>query len=186
VTRRSWWRRNLWGLLLLPVLIIALLGLNLRDGYEYYQRSQALEPQSAASTDGWVDFSGARLRLADFAPADLDSGGKPIVVPSGIKVWRAVIEFRATDPTALRGCQILLEDDQERLYGVRPAELNKARIPFPGCTPDTSGAAGTAAGASDTYLTEAFFVAPNGARPVALRVTIATKLPRYVRLTVTG
>jgi hypothetical protein len=167
----SWVRRNQWGLLaLVPALVLALWS-SAVDGYRLYWQSAPRTPVSGAP-GGWVDYGGARLRLAELVPATdlVDFDGHPVTLPAGTKPWRARI---AVDP-ALAGCRLLLEDATGRTFGAGPAELERAQVPFASCAPDkASGGA---------FETVAYFVLPAGARPVAVRVAVANALPRYARL----
>jgi hypothetical protein len=123
------------------------------------------------------------MRLVELAPATglADFGGHPVALPAGARAWRARIAFDTPQPDALAGCRLTLEDAAGRTFEAGPAELQRARIPFASCVADR--AAGTApAPGNQAFETVAHFVLPESAPPAAVRVTVATKLPRYARL----
>jgi hypothetical protein len=173
----TWLRRNRWGLLaLVPALVLALWPSGC-DGYARYRASRPREPVTA-SRGGWVTFAGARMRLVELVPAgDLaDFGGRPVPLPEGTRAWRARIAFEAPRTAPVAGCRLTLEDTAGRTFEAGPAELQGARIPFAGCAPEPAD------GASPAFETVAHFLLPTAARPAAVRVTVATQLPRYARL----
>ncbi|MEO3924475.1 hypothetical protein ABGB07_11535 [Micromonosporaceae bacterium B7E4] len=173
----GWWRRNRWGLLaLLPALVLAL-GPGVKDGYERYSRAEYLEPVGVGA-DGWVEFSGARIRLVELveAPSVPARGSRPVTLPEGVRVWRATLVFELSTPEALIGCLPYLEDGDGRLFSANPPELNGARLPVTRCVADDP--------AQRSLQAEAYFLLPRPATPVALRIVKATQRPRYARLPV--
>lgn len=180
--QRGWFRRNLWGLLTIVPVTAAMLVVYL-DKSNAYERFWKFEPRvPVAAVDGWADYSGAKIRLVEFAPAkDLrESATKAFVPPEGLKVWRAVIEYNVPDQQSLIGCQLQLEDDKGRLYGTDAAELSNARgVSYVGCTDKDDDKL-------NRYQTFVFFITPSDSRPVAVRITRATNLPRYAWLSVGG
>ncbi|MDW5323936.1 hypothetical protein [Plantactinospora sp. KLBMP9567] len=173
----GWWRRNRWGLLaLLPALVLAL-GPGVKDGYERYSRAEYLEPIGVGA-DGWVEFSGARIRLVELveAPSVPARGSRPVTLPEGVRVWRATLVFELSTPEALIGCLPYLEDGDGRLFSANPPELSGARLPVTRCVADDP--------AQRSLQAEAYFLLPRPATPVALRIVKATQRPRYARLPV--
>jgi len=171
----GWWRRNRWGLIVLvPVLALAI-GLQLDDAYHLYWNGQPRQPV-AAGPDGWADFAGGRIRLVELGPA------ADVEAPTRTQVWRARLEFAVPAQDTLGACDISVEDEAGRVFEARPDELIGADVPFPSCTPELDTPARNATGPV-TFSTVAHFVLPAGARPVAVRVTQLTALPRYARLT---
>ena len=178
----SWWRRNRWGLLaLLPALVLALWS-SVADGYPLYWNAKPREPVTSPA-GGWLAFAGARMRLVELAPATglADFGGHPVALPAGARAWRARIAFDTAAPDAIAGCRLTLEDAAARTFEAGPAELQGARIPFASCRPDRAADAPPVSG-RQAFETVAHFVLPTSALPAAVRVTVATKLPRYARL----
>jgi hypothetical protein len=175
--RHGWWRRNRWGLIALIPVLAATIGLNVGDVYDTYWKGKPREPVKPGA-DGWVSFGGARMRLADLAPAaDLQTfGGKAFTPPGGSAVWKATLAFDTAKPDSIGGCDIELEDSSGRTFGANPSELTSTEAGFASCLPDF-GAAKTA-----KYQTVAYFVTPSSARPSAIRITLRTQLPRYARL----
>lgn len=173
-----WWRRNLWGLLVLLPVLAATIGLRVESLHEDYWKPKPREP-IAAAPDGWTGYGGARFRMTELAEARDVKGrdGKVMTLPGGAKIWRATIEVQTTDPKAIGGCSFTLEDAERHTYGDNPTELSRADVPLGSCLfedPKTP---------PSTYETIVHFVMPGSARPAAVRVTLATKLPRYARLT---
>ncbi len=176
----GWLRRNIWGLVLL---LPALVGLGAVSWQELYYNYWMEEPRvsATAGSDGWYTLESNRIRLVSFAQAELETySGRPFEPEGPVVIWRATIEFDAPKDSMIGGCQMDLEDDQGRHYAQGP-------------TADVSGAAdAVSAGClSDVdlddeaarFVNDSFFALPEGARPVAIRIWLATSLPGYVRLT---
>ncbi|WP_422770783.1 hypothetical protein ACN28C_29605 [Plantactinospora sp. WMMC1484] len=174
---RGWWRRNRWGLLtLLPALVLAIAP-GARDGYERYSQAEYRDPVRAG-TDGWVTFSGARIRLVELVRENPEppAGSRPLALSEGVVAWRATLTFELSTPDALIGCQPHLEDRDGRLFGPNAAELRGARLPIAGCDAEDP--------AQRSFRSVVYFALPRSATPVALRILRATERPRYARLTV--
>lgn len=181
---RGWWRRNWWGLAgVLPILAAAVL-LSPSESYDRWRdsRPRAVTPDA----QGWVDYGGARFRLAEFGPLELqDSLGGPFPLPAGVRAWQAtVLVERQPEPDTLSGCEIELEDAAGRRFGTDPSELSSAygpdgsSLPLTGCF---SFDEGTELGPFEVVAT---FLLPAAARPVALRLTHFLREPAYARLAV--
>jgi len=178
---RGWWRRNWIGLMALVPLIALVVAVRWESTYWYAWQSQPRLAVNVAQQQ-WVKFSGAELRLAEFGAATnlVGSGNKPIVLPGGVTVWKAVLEFRAPDQEAVLGCEVSLEDSQKRLYGTGATELSNVRGQFiVTCTKPSEQP-------SSEYTTTALFLTPAGVNPVAVQVRWKLQFPRYVRLSVGG
>ncbi len=175
--RPGWWRRNLWGLLALVPAMAAALYLPAHDWYTQYTASTPAVPIQSAP-GGWVGYAGARIRLVSLAPAnDLKTyDGTRFDLP-GVRAWRAELAFDTPRPDGIAGCELTVEAADGRWYGEDPAELYGVDVPTAGCTPDSS-----TAGAARPYQRAVYFVLPRTARAVAVRMVLATKLPRYARL----
>jgi hypothetical protein len=175
-----WWRRNWWGLVaLVPALALAFYApvKDLNDRYGAGKPRQAVY----STPGGWVEYAGARMRLVDLARADdvKDYGGKVVTLAGGARIWRATLEFAVPDPDTIGGCELLLESSGGSTFSNGPNELGHADVVDQGCLPDIL--AKPAPGAA--YRADSYFVLPATARPVAIQVTLATKLPQYARLT---
>lgn len=178
----GWWRRNVWGLLLILPAVAVVVAVRWGDIYDSVLRNEPLLPMHGTQQE-WLSFNGAQMRLAEFGPATglVGSGNRPFALPDGITAWKGVIEFQAPDQEAVQGCDFVLEDAQGRLYGDRPDELSGARgLPFPACT-----APSEQKGSTD-YSTTVVFVMASDAQPAALRIVWRSQYPRYARLRVTG
>lgn len=179
--QRGWLRRNLWGLLTIVPVTAAMLVVYL-DKSNAYERFWKFEPRvPVVAVDGWADYAGAKIRLVEFGPAkDLrESASKAFMPPEGLLVWRAVIEYDVADQKSVGGCKLELEDDKGRFYSTDAAELSSARgVLYAGCTAEDRNL--------NRYQTFIFFITPSDSRPVAVRITLATKLPRYAWLSVEG
>jgi hypothetical protein len=184
-TTKGWWRRNLWGLIaLLPVIALAL-GPSVKEGLDLYNRVDAHEAVLPGS-DGWVSYSGVRMRLVGFAPAtDLQTyDGEPWQPPANTKVWRATVAIDAgakwaTDKYAVAGCNLKLEDTEGRQFTANPAEMsgsNPSRR-VASCSPEDDDT-------PTPWEVEAYFLLPESAQPAALRIIRGTDLPRYARFPV--
>ena len=175
----QWWRRNRWGIVaLVPALALAFYA-PVHDFHERYWFGKPHQPLGAAP-GGWVDYADARMRLVDLRDVTgqvTDYDDKPFKLPAGVRVWSATLEFVAADSDKILGCQLSIESAAGSTFDANPNELFGADLRYAGCTP---GGIGTP---PPQYQTVAYFVLPSTARPVAVRVALATKLPRYARLT---
>jgi hypothetical protein len=175
-TAPGWWRRNWWGLLAVVPLFALAVAPAAKEGYDLYNRVKAHEAVNPGS-DGWVSYSDARIRLTELAPTTevKTYGGEPFQPPEGTRIWRATITFEVSDNEAVSGCSLELEDTEGRMFSDDPDELEGARVPFPGCTPDEDNA-------PSPYQIQTFFVLPTSATPAAVHITRPTLIPKYARL----
>lgn len=175
-----WWRRNWWGLVaLVPALVLAFYA-PVKDLGDRYGAGQPRQPIDS-TPGGWVEYGGARMRLVDLGRDDdvKDFGGKPVTLVGGARVWRATLEFAVQDPDTIGGCELWLESSGGSTFSNAPNELGHADVIDQGCLPDILAKPEPGA----PYRADSYFVLPATARPVAVRVTLFTKLPRYARLT---
>jgi hypothetical protein len=181
-----WWRRNWWGLLALAPVLVAIVLLSPDEPYQTWWKAEPREPVHTRA-DGWVSYAGARLRLAQLAPAQLlDAAGEPFPVPEGLRAWQATVTIEpGADPEALAGCELRLEDGDGRLFGSGPSELDEAELAdgdlffADSCYPPEDDEAG-----GGGFETVAVFLLPAAADPAALRVSVLAQLPVYARLEV--
>lgn len=191
----GWWRRNAWGLVLLvPAMGVVAVAPYLQT-YDSFLRLQEREPV-VPGAQHWVDFHGARMRLVELSQESTlpTYDDKTTAAPSGLRVVRAVLEFDGVpDDIGLGGCRLFLESTTGERYGEKPTELtsvDSVSLPDGGCTPETEYSAPSASpapsplpsGARGTWRTVCYFAMPLTAYPSAVRVTIATELPRYALL----
>lgn len=176
----GWWRRNRWGLIGVVPAIAALLALSAQNVYHEWWNGQPREPVPA-DTAGWYPLLNARMRLVALEPAtDLRTyAGERFVPPPDVSIWRARIEFDAGKDSLIGGCDIWAEDETGRTFQDDPeAELAGAADAISaGCVPAVDKNE-----AGSRYVNATYFALPTGARAVAVRIIIVTRLPRYVRL----
>jgi hypothetical protein len=162
----------------MPALAVAAVGYNIVDGYDKWHNQRPTEAVSGPPGE-WVEYAAGRLRLRSLAEVDglTDVAGRPIDLPSTVRVWQAVIEIDAPDDAPLEVCEIRLQDAAGDTYAADPAELAAADVEsFYGClrpfdAPPTGPFTVTA-----TFLTPVVEVS-------GIRVTVTTELPRYAWLT---
>lgn len=162
-------------------MLAAVIAVQWDDLYWYVWRSQPHLPVNVAEQQ-WVGFSGAEYRLAEFGEAKNVVGlnNKPLALPAGVVVWKAVLEFKSPDKDAVGSCRISLEDSQNRLYSTSPSELSNVRgQAFITCVKPSDET-------SDNYSVTALFITPADVKPVAIQIRWVDKLPRYLRLTIGG
>jgi hypothetical protein len=162
----------------MPPLVVAAVGYNIVDGYDKWHNQRPGEAVSAPAGE-WVEYADGRLRLQSLEEVDglTDHAGRPVELPSAVRVWQAVIDIDAPAEAPLEVCEIRLQDTAGDTYSPNPAELADADIEsFYGClrpfdAPETGPYTVTA-----TFLTPVVEVS-------GIRVTVGTELPRYVWLT---
>jgi hypothetical protein len=149
---------------------------SVKEGLDRYNRADAHEAV-LPSADGWVSYSGARMRLAALEPAaDLVTyGGETFEPPASTELWKATLVFEAADKKSVAACDLELEDAEGRIFGASPDELAGTRSGFPSCTPDDDDV-------PSPWEVEIYFVTPESARPAAVRVITLGERPRYARL----
>ena len=176
----SWWHRNRWGLIALVPAILAWLAVNYDDAYGRYWE---FKPRVPVSSSGWVDYAQAGMRLVELTEVTdqlKDYSGDPFVLLGGVRAWRAVVELRYGPGVKIGGCSFGLEDDRGRVYGESPRELSEAKITrYADCEADEIKVKDPSAG----FRVEVYFVTAPDARAVAVRIELATAMPRYARLT---
>lgn len=169
VTRpNTWWRRNRWALLALPLA----LGLVLVTGagrivmfwlpYELTDRVAGGFGESISFTDDYRDAEGMHERIVDIAvtsvsadPVPTDGQGEPVAdhAPAGTRLWEVELRIEADPDMVLDGCVIGLVDAQGRvterdttlfpwstsLDGCQPVDsVNPSMVLFEGMTTEPS------------------------------------------------
>ncbi len=178
---RGWWRRNRWGVLLL----VPVMGLGvaepIHDQWHVFWDTAPRTPVSGAA-GGWVTFAGADFRLDSLAPVTTFTNdfGKPVALPTGMSVWRASIAVKPGQHAELDRCDIRMVDTAGTTFDDNPSELADAGI-FPAYT--SCNPPGDAATPPASWTDVAYFVAPIGVHPTAVRVLIDPELPTYALLT---
>ena len=126
---RGWWRRNVWGLVLLLPLLAGLVGLN---GHVIYVRNYAERPSEAvrSTPTGKATLDDYAVRVIELAPVaneqelkrlrPFDSPG----LPANVKVWRLILSVDAPPDSFVGQCAIRLNDDTTgRSFAMGPSEL---------------------------------------------------------------
>jgi len=175
---RGWWRRNLWALLALPVLLLGLPGMNYGLLYE---RNVTLMPREPIpGTIGHpVQYADARLRLVSVEQVEPtpEVVGRTHTLPAGLVIWRSVMAVEAPPESNIILAEIELEDAAGRRYSNSPSELHGFdTFRLTGLSPDSVDNP-----RPNPYTSTSYFVLPEGTQPVALRIIYEPELPRYVR-----
>lgn len=180
MTPKGWWRRNLVSLVSIVPLLALAVGLGYIDSFYRFWNKGALVAVGT-NAEGFSTLEGVQMRLVELTTTvPKDSSGKAVVLPSGVTAWKAVIEYKLTEPDAAAVCKLELEDDKGRLYGNGPAELSRAKgvSAIANCGPEDKG--------STHYRVAAYFVLPGDAKPAAVRVSWVMRYPYYARLPFRG
>ena len=182
--RRSWWRRNRWGLVAFVVLAPLTVGVTFANewgGYYAQRPSQPVEVDAGSTSD----FGGSSWTLTDSERIAGDSdAGREAGLPEGTDLVVATI---AVEPKQLdeegrsAGCSVLLDERASGGEVLRTwGDAQFASIDYdvdPGhesfCDPDLT----------DPYTFESTFIVPSGAGvDLSVQVEVVSELPRYLRM----
>jgi hypothetical protein len=188
----GWWRRNGWGLLLLVPAMAAVTVAPYLNTYDNFLARQERTPVLPGA-EHWVSFSSSRMRLVELSEETTlpTYDDKTTPAPPGLRVVRAVLEFDGSPlNSGLLGCRLFVESTTGERYSEKPTELTNVdlvSLPDGGCTPESEYTPSpkpdpTPSGARRTWRTVCYFAMPLTAYPSAVRVSIATELPRYALL----
>lgn len=174
--RRGWWRRNVWGLILVVPVTAGLFAFN---ADLLYNANFAAEPRQPVPVDedGTAVLDDIRMTLDSFESVDSDDSAlvdRDIALPASVRAWRAAVTISASENYSL--CEANLVDVAGRRYPSSPPMLPLGAY---GCGPDETDA-------PSPYTTTFYFLLPASARPQALQISWTLLLPRYVRLPVEG
>lgn len=199
-----WWRRNRWGLLALPVVVVALI---LASGYRvdrFWDPYQPTEPVPGIAgtpltfTDAVEDRSGELpIEVTITAgptrqvEAYRDEEGQTHFFPvqTGTVVWQTDLTITADPDTVLTSCTARLVDAQERTTTYN-LSFPGPDLPLSPCVPDaTPGPAAdlgfSSEGASgprpETYTVPVIFRTSTDFVPT--RLDLAWSTPRYAAIT---
>jgi hypothetical protein len=175
---RGWWRRNLWGLILVVPLAAGMFTLNASAIYDLNFTSL---PKRAVPVDGTgkavLDDYALRVvevvRVDDAVELKEVLGSTKAPLPTTVKVWRAILSFAGPDEIS-GSCQVELIDGQGRAYTAGPSELALGGTP---CYPDDDLQ-------PSPYVSTVYFLLPTETRPTAVRVMWPPRLPRYILIPV--
>lgn len=178
---RGWWRRNVWGLILVLPLLAGLFAFN---ADAFYDRNYSARPKEPVPVDGTglAKLDDYAVRVMEVASVEnevdvknlLGFSGQPL--PSSVKIWRVLLSIEAPEESFVTLCKMSLEDANGRLYEFGPSELHGGPT-IDGCYPDNEDQ-------PSPYTSTSIYLLPAEARPTAVRITWADRLPRYVRVPV--
>ena len=185
---RGWWRRNLWGLVVMLPLVAALFATN---ADVFIERNLTLQPREPleAPVGQVVEYADADVRLVSFTNVDptVRVVGRDHTLPAGLVIWQSVFDVDPHDAESLvQSSRLWVEDAQGRIYSNHPTELRGVdNAGIGGLSPDTVGDLDAPTPAPDAPFTStSYYVLPAEVQPVAVRVVYEPALPRYVRFTV--
>lgn len=150
MAERSWWRRNRWALLTLPLVLVAvaLSGLGRVTTfwwpYQVHDRVEGTAGEFTAFQDDYRDAGGDHDREVEVAVGEvvesaqfLDGDGLPVpdeLVPPGLRLWEVEVTVRADPKVPLGGCIVALVDARERV-AQRDSTLMPYQVGFDACQP---------------------------------------------------
>jgi hypothetical protein len=179
---RGWWRRNVWGLLLVVPLAA---GLFVSNAGEFYRRNYTHLPKEPVAVDGTgrAAIDDRAVRVVEITSVDGPEDIERLVgfgpdLPSGVRIWRVIVALEGTDKDRVSDCEATLLDADGRAWEPDPAELHgtfKNSIFM--CWPDDDEQ-------PSPYLSTMYFLLPAEARPATLRIFWDDRLPRYIRFPV--
>jgi hypothetical protein len=147
---RSWFRRNRWGLLALPVTAALAVGANAQRLHDYWWDQDLRHAAATGGQSEWVTWSDScsdatgdgtrtfRVKVTD-AVSTADAGpsadAADLDLPSDLTGWRITMDFEAAPDQVLFGCQLALLDDNGNRYMYRAIvnDLNQDIWP---CVPE--------------------------------------------------
>jgi hypothetical protein len=191
-----WWRRNAWGLLLLVPAMVAVTATAYLQTYDTFLRTQEREAVTPG-TQHWVSYAGLRMRLVELSEETTlpTYDDKTTPAPPGLRVVKAVLEFDGIpDDQVVWACRLFLESTAGERYSEKPTELTSVdtvSLPDGGCVPDDNPSPApsgsptpspVSSGVRAQWRTVCYFALPLTAYPSAVRVSIASELPRYALL----
>ena len=171
---RGWWRRNLWGLILVIPLALGMFALNATPIYRLNVTTLPKRPVPVDGT-GKAMLDDYAVRVVEVAQIDNSDEIRELLgttkppLPTTVKVWRAILSFAGPDDMSGL-CEVELLDGQGRAYTSGPSELALGGF---ACTPDDDEQ-------PSPFLTTGYFLLPAESRPTAVRVMWEPRLPRYI------
>lgn len=205
----TWWRRNRWALVVLPlVLPVALVASS--DLVKPYWFEKGFHDGTVSTTDtvrlvndyddGHLRYRGTgRVKLtgwSSFSRAELSAGepelASSVRLPDGTRAWGLGLQFRAKPTQVLWGCNIGVVGDDGRLYPFDNGSVQSSIVPtnIYGCDPDDAPGPSPKLGSTKlsypatprpaTWKKYAFGVLPLGVKPRSVRIW--WNLPRYFEI----
>ncbi len=205
--RPTWWRHNRWGLLVLPLALVAALA-GSSDRVQLYFWDEGLHHPTTATGGHWVDFHDTysdsngsherrvRVRLDSVRPATTGwQSSDPLPVPPGSRALAVTLSLDADPDLPLSVCNLGLRGRDGTRYDYLPG-LGGASQPVSPCVPpDAQGpypAMGDLTLAPDpdqkprprSWTVSPVVIVPAGA--TISDVDLWWQMPNYVALAVSG
>jgi hypothetical protein len=177
--RRGWWRRNVWGLVLVLPLTA---GLFAGNADALYRMNIASEPRDPApiDADGTAVLDDFQVAIDSFESVSEDDEAlfeRDITLADSVQAWRAVLHFTGPEKEMGNCTKVALVDAGGRVYPAGPSLLGG--LGAIGCLPDETDS-------PSPYISTVYFLLPAEAQPQTLRIVWEPLLPRYVGLPVAG
>lgn len=180
----SWWRRNRWGLVALPLALTAALGASSDRVATYYWNAGLHQAQGAdqgewlSFTTTYVDANGTHGRELDLRlDATRDLPG--VATGTGTRLVEVTLSFRADPALPLTGCRLALRDARGTRYEAIHDIVGPDALPRFSCVPAETPGPGPSLGAIDTTLGDD----DSPPRPREWTVTGSVLLPADVEVT---
>ena len=199
---RGWLRRNRWGLMLLPVVLIASAGAassRLEDYWWDKGMRGAQHPDSSGVVhyddgydDGFVsypikaDISLASFEQVDSLPAYTGTERIPATVPTGGVLWAVTLHFAVDPSIVMRGCNVAIMGEDGSRYDADTGDYHSTgEGPIYFCAPNDSPGPQVQVGSTEGPVADT--TPGTTARPptydtVVYVVTPRTAKPRSVRV----
>lgn len=188
----DWVRRNRWGLVALPVVLVLAAAANAQRLDDYWWDQTFQRATATASTGEWVrhseeflDALGTTTRTLEVRvgePVEVvsflgdDALPVPVDLPEGLVAVGVPLDFRAEPDQVLGGCSVALLDADGNRY--EPSDLGAVPQPFDPCLLD--GSPGPSYSLSPDQPHQA---APGAARPTSWSTRPVVVLPDDVEIT---
>ena len=175
---KGWWRRNIWGLLLIVPLIAGTFAFGIDEAYKYNYTMLPKEPVPIDGT-GRAVLDDYAARLIEVKHVETEAELKRVErfgqdrLPSNVSVWRGILSIEAPEDSFVTLCDSWLVDGQGRRYRNAPSELGGDSRSFAACGPDDEKQPAP-------YTVTFYFLLPSGVRPTALLITWDPQLPRFI------
>ena len=203
----SWTRRNRWGLLALPLALVAALAAS-SDRVKLYFWDEGLRQPQRAAQGAWLDFRNTysdsdgehplevKVRLDAVRPAStLWQSESPLQLPAGTQAVEVELSLEADPDLPLSICRLAVRDAEGTRYDYL-STIGSAQ-PFSPCVPPDAPGPQRALGAldegrdvsDDPVRPESWTVKPVIMMPAGVEVTDVVlwwDQPDYVALSVAG
>lgn len=190
MTAPGWWRRNRWGLVALPVTVVAALA---ASSYRVEAQWWLEKPRDlvSASQGEWVSFTSSqydrtgdvpftvRVRLDGVRPAEAlfdsaSSGDLALELPAGVEAVAVDLSLAAPPDVPLSTCDLVVRDAAGTEYAYRSSTPSTSQAASPCVPPDTPG--------PDLDLFEGLDPDTGPARPAEWQVSPVVLLPDGVEV----